>query len=89
MNDKDKKSTTNLLLLLILGCLVFLCLYIPYIYTDSQKNIGSIEHYDSLYSERQGHIGINQLGEVYGYTTPDGITYYFPEPIPTDSFYND
>lgn len=75
--------------LLIITCLLIAVLFFTYrTYQNSCKNWGSLEHYDSLYTERQGHIGWNQKGEIYAYTTPNGETYYLHEPIPADKFYH-
>lgn len=95
--DKDNEefkpnpqiNTTNVFLLAILVCLLFLCYYIPHTSKENSNNIGNLQHYDSLYSERQEHISINQKGNVTGYYAPDGTFYYFETPIPTEIFYND
>lgn len=85
-------NTTNVFLLAILVCLLFLCFYISHANKsniESNKKIGSLQHYDSLYSERQGHISIDQNSNIIGYVTPDGTNYYFENPIPSEIFYND
>lgn len=81
-------SGQNIFLLIITGLLIATLFFTYRTYQNSCKNWGSLEHYDSLYSERQGHIGFNQNGEVYAYTTPNGETYYLHNPVPSDKFYH-
>lgn len=83
------EHTGQNLFLLIITALLLANLYFSYkAYDNSNKNWGSLEHYDSLYSERQGHIGMNGMGEIDAYTTPNGETYYLHEPVPADEFYH-
>lgn len=81
-------SGQNIFLLIITGLLIATLFFTYRTYQNSCKNWGSLEHYDSLYSERQGHIEFNQNGEVYAYTTPNGETYYLHDPVSSDSFYH-
>lgn len=90
--EQDRNITDhnrqNIFLLIITGLLIATLFFTYRTYQNSCKNWGSLEHYDSLYSERQGHIGFNQNGEVYAYTTPNGETYYLHNPVPSDKFYH-
>lgn len=81
-------SGQNIFLLIITGLLIATLFFTYRTYQNSCKNWGSLEHYDSLYSERQDHIRLNQNGEVYIYTTPNGETYYLHDPVPSDKFYH-
>lgn len=81
-------SGQNIFLLIITGLLIAILFFTYRTYQNSCKNWGSLEHYDSLYSERQDHIRLNQNGEVYIYTTPNGETYYLHDPVPSDKFYH-
>lgn len=81
-------SGQNIFLLIITGLLIATLFFTYRTYQNSCKNWGSLEHYDSLYTERQDHIRLNQNGEVYIYTTPNGETYYLHDPVPSDKFYH-
>lgn len=89
-NDTDTRAdkTQNLCLFIIM----ILCgaiLVLSYkTYKLESTNWGSLEHYDSMYEERQGHISINQNGEVISYVDKNGIEYFLKTPIPADYFYN-
>lgn len=81
-------SGQNIFLLIITGLLIATLFFTYRTYQNSCKNWGSLEHYDSLYSERGKHAAWNQNGEIYAYTTPSGETYYLHVPIPGDRFYH-
>jgi len=86
-NTEDHRGQ-NIFLLIIAGLLIATLFFTYRTYQNSCKNWGSLEHYDSLYPERQGNININQNGEVYAYTTPNGETYYLHDPVSSDRFYH-
>lgn len=94
-SNEDQGINTNVLhnlmffLILVLLVAILFFAYNAYQNTISPQNIGSLQHYDSLYNERQWHISMNEYGDVTGYHTPDGLYYTFEEPIPADIFYNE
>lgn len=104
-NDNKRKSnkdnqdiSTNVfydVLFMIIIPLLFANIYFTYknyerITQDIHPaNVGSLQHYDSIYSKRLAHISMNENGEITGYHTPDGLYYIFRDPIPAYLFYND
>lgn len=75
-------------IIIVLLCIILFVCVKTYGQVSDKTNIGSLKHYDSLYSEREGHISMNQAGDITGYYTPDGTQYKFEEPIPSGIFYN-
>lgn len=94
-SNEDQGVNTNALHnLMFFIILVFLCVILYFTFKTYQTanhpvNVGSLQHYDSLYDERQWHISMSEYGDVTGYHTPDGLYYTFEEPIPADIFYNE
>lgn len=93
-NKKSEIDTTALHNLMFFIIIVLLCVILfvtvkiyGVVYNPTNTNQGTLNHYDSLYSERGEHISMNQSGDITGYNTPDGIHYTFDAPIPADIFY--
>lgn len=87
-NETSTDKTQNLcLFILMLLCIAILVLTYK-TYKLESTNWGSLEHYDSMYEERQGHISMNQHGEVISYVDKNGIEFFLKTPIPADDFYN-
>lgn len=93
-NENNEINTTALhnLMFFIIILLLLAILYFAYkanYNTTHSQNIGSLQHYDSIYSNRETHYSMNQNGDITGYHTPDGLYYTFEEPIPANIFFND
>ena len=91
-NNNSEIDTTALHNLIFFIIIVLLCIILfvtvkTYSVVYKPTNQGSLNHYDSLYSERGEHISMNQAGDITGYNAPDGTHYTFDTPIPTDIFY--
>lgn len=94
-NNEDQEINTTalhnlmffIIIVLLLAILYFA--YHAYYNTEHPKALGSLQHYDSLYSNREWHVSMDPSGEnVTGYTAPDGTYYTFQNPIPTNTFRN-
>lgn len=89
----DNTAVENKIQNLCLFIIMVLCgaiLVLTYrIYTLESTNWGSLEHYDSMYDERQGHISMNQNGEVISYVDKNGIEFFLKTPVPANYFYNE
>lgn len=88
-NEIDTTALHNLMFFIIIILLVSILYFSYHTFKNTAvtQNIGSLQHYDSLYSERDGHISINQSGNIIGYSSPDGTKYIFETPISPDVFY--
>lgn len=89
-NDADTRAdkTQNLCLFIIMILCGAILVLTYKTYKLESTNWGSLEHYDSMYEERQGHVSMNHNGDITGYEGKDGIEYSFKVPIPADYFYN-
>ena len=93
-NKKNQDISANAfydVLFMIIIPLLFANLYFTlkaYDMAKNQVNVGSLQHYNTIYSERKEHYSMDGNGNITGYTTPDGLYYIFEEPIPDDQFFN-
>lgn len=93
-NDNDNNEEINKLhnelffIIIVLLCVILYFAYKTYDLTANPVNVGSLKHYNSIYSERKEHYSMDGNGNITGYTTPDGLYYIFEEPIPDDIFFN-
>ena len=94
-SNKNKDISANAfydVMFIIIIPLLFANLYFSikaYNMAKNPVNVGSLQHYDSIYTERKEHYSMNENEEVTGYYTKDGLYYIFEEPIPAYLFYND
>lgn len=91
-NNKNGIDTTALhnlmfFIIILLLCIILFVTVKIYGVVYNPGNQGSLNHYDSMYSERGEHISTDQAGNITGYNTPDGTHYTFDAPIPADIFY--
>lgn len=95
-NDNNKNNeeinTTALHNLMFFIIIVLLCVILyftvkTYLGVENPINIGSLQHYDSLYKSREWHISMDQFGNITGYDAPDGTHYVFKTPITPNEFH--
>lgn len=92
-NNNEEINTTSLhnlcfFIIIVLLCAILYFTYKTYIITKAPVNVGSLEHYDSLYDRSTGNISMDGKGNITGYNAPDGTHYTFEAPIPSDIFYS-
>lgn len=91
-SNEDQGINTNALhnlmffIILVLLCIILYFTFKTYKTANHPVNVGSLQHYDSIYSRETGNISMNEYGDITGYHTPDGLYYTFEEPIPADEF---
>lgn len=92
-NDNNNEEINKLhnelfFIIIVLLCIILYFAYKTYDLNANPVNVGSLQHYNSIYSERKEHYSMDGNGNITGYTTPDGLYYIFEEPIPDDIFFN-
>ena len=89
-NNEEINKLHNLFFFIIIAilCAILYLAYKTYDMAKNPVNVGSLQHYNSIYSERKEHYSMDGNGNITGYTTPDGLYYIFEEPIPDDIFFN-
>lgn len=75
-------------IIIALLCAILYFTYKTYDMAANPVNVGSLRHYDSIYSRETGNVSMDGNGKITGYTTPDGMYYIFEKPIPYDKFFN-
>lgn len=86
--EVNKLHNLFFFIIIALLCAILYFAYKTYDLAANPVNVGSLKHYDSIYSERRAHYSMDGNGNITGYTTPDGLYYIFEEPIPDDKFFN-
>lgn len=91
-SDQEIKTTSlhNLcfFIIIVLLCVILCFTCKTYLLVRDPVYVGTLEHYDSLYENREFHISMDQSGNITGYNAPDGTHYTFKTPISPTEFHN-